>query len=1169
VTTLHKHFLPFVALMVLSSSCVWGQGVGQGTGIVDGHAYQLGDFDTIDAYSGHLSLHIPLASFDQKGDLSLHYSLRYSTGQYMVYYSDSCPGPIGRDTTPCQDEIVTNQWVLASPTNGEFGPWFSFDEDLYLDFLSYTAGYECDADGPPIYQSAVVPAIYTSDGGEHVMLHSEPGGPLSSGIWKSVDSTSYRSVLSSAYNPQYGAPPPPDTGGVIDSKGVTHFSHAPFDPESSVMMSDVYGNKMTITSNPVFDQDNLLEEEGVFTDSAGRSLPMYPTVISDSSLCTGPRPTTLVTRLALPGQGSTSRNYTFCYVDVPIQTNFQAMGGPAEIAPYPTAANPNVIITPKVRMLQSLVLPNGTAWSFEYDDRDPGDAPAINYGQLTRLTAPTGAVYTYTWQNTTARLPSTAPGAVTTKARVIKSRAINDLTTTRTWTYAFQPTITTITQPQETYERAPGKEVHYYNGPGGDQPAESSMQILDGDGNVLRETRTTAFQMAAAPGLGDFFGNVVLSDPTPLPLTQEEYVDGVLMASSTRPYLPGETLVQPGAGNCAGPQMAMRPTVIPELASDQEKDAIAGYQRNTTFQYAWQSSPSYASLNKLDLVTNENVVDEKGALISNTQNYFDVYNSQPCTTEGGVLGAHCASSRWITPAGDAVTTSAQYNASGEVAQSVDGNGNVKQTFYDATGVHPSQTTLGGINHWYQFDPATDWLISEEDGNATGPTDTQHMRSYAYDLLGRPTLVSYPDGGSESLCYTDQGGATCSKSAAPYSTHSVTAASPSPALVRDIFVDGMGRTTRTQTGSGSSVVAVDTQRDAHERVYCTSNLYTAPATGAVPGVCTEYDAADRPFLKTNQDGTTVTYTNAGPLVTTTDESGRRWGRTRNGFGDLTEVDELGTSAAPMKLTTTYSYNGQSKLIGVTQQGTTGDTPRLRTFGYDLLGRLTTSLNPESGSVCYGIWNSDGTCGGGYDGNGNLKIKTEARPGRVTTYSYDALNRLTAKTSTGAYSSSAGLTTCFVYDKNGASAPANAVGHLTAEWTQVGPCQMSGAAPVTGFLTQKLITAYDPMGRVLTEQTQTCTPTGCSAVHPQTYTYDLSAHLTSYTDGLGANTFTQTYDGTGRFISLKSSQMPTPLFNITAYSPLGWTAANAGTAATLSQTFDTRERISTHSVTAGVQ
>jgi RHS repeat-associated protein len=67
----------------------------------------------------------------------------------------------------------------------------------------------------------------------------------------------------------------------------------------------------------------------------------------------------------------------------------------------------------------------------------------------------------------------------------------------------------------------------------------------------------------------------------------------------------------------------------------------------------------------------------------------------------------------------------------------------------------------------------------------------------------------------------------------------------------------------------------------------------------------------------------------------------------------------------------------------QIGTTGTT-QTRTFVYDGMKRLTDATNPESGHVQYA-----------YDENSNLKTKLDARS-ITTTYSYDALNRVTGRT-----------------------------------------------------------------------------------------------------------------------------------------------------------------------------
>jgi YD repeat-containing protein len=89
-----------------------------------------------------------------------------------------------------------------------------------------------------------------------------------------------------------------------------------------------------------------------------------------------------------------------------------------------------------------------------------------------------------------------------------------------------------------------------------------------------------------------------------------------------------------------------------------------------------------------------------------------------------------------------------------------------------------------------------------------------------------------------------------------------------------------------------------------------------------------------------------------------------------------------------LETVYGYDALNNLVSVNQKGTSSETPRIRVFVYDSLSRLTSSTNPETGTIGYG-----------YGANGNMTSKTDAR-GVTTSYIYDSLNRLTSKRSAGA-------------------------------------------------------------------------------------------------------------------------------------------------------------------------
>lgn len=132
------------------------------------------------------------------------------------------------------------------------------------------------------------------------------------------------------------------------------------------------------------------------------------------------------------------------------------------------------------------------------------------------------------------------------------------------------------------------------------------------------------------------------------------------------------------------------------------------------------------------------------------------------------------------------------------------------------------------------------------------------------------------------------------------------------------------------------------------------------------------------------------------MTFTDEAGHSAVHTSDALGRLVSVLEPGPSGNP-SLPTTYSYDGFNNLIGVVQSGVSGETSRSRSFSYDGLSRLLTASNPESGTTCYGYGNgtTTGCAANGYDANGNLVAKTDAR-GIAQTFSYDSLNRPTSMT-----------------------------------------------------------------------------------------------------------------------------------------------------------------------------
>jgi YD repeat-containing protein len=134
------------------------------------------------------------------------------------------------------------------------------------------------------------------------------------------------------------------------------------------------------------------------------------------------------------------------------------------------------------------------------------------------------------------------------------------------------------------------------------------------------------------------------------------------------------------------------------------------------------------------------------------------------------------------------------------------------------------------------------------------------------------------------------------------------------------------------------------------------------------------------------------------VLITDEAGKWRRSTTDALGRSIEVDEPNSTSATVSdcpgqsdpiWVTTYAYDALDNLTSIIQGGS-----RNRSFTYNSLKQLLQSANPETGTICYGQEASGSCQNNGYDADGNLVYKTDAR-GVTISYSYDTVNRLTSK------------------------------------------------------------------------------------------------------------------------------------------------------------------------------
>jgi RHS repeat-associated protein len=444
-----------------------------------------------------------------------------------------------------------------------------------------------------------------------------------------------------------------------------------------------------------------------------------------------------------------------------------------------------------------------------------------------------------------------------------------------------------------------------------------------------------------------------------------------------------------------------------------------------------------------------------------------------------------------------------------------------------------------------YDPNRHRLLKEVDqnGDITEATD---------DALGRTTQVWTPD-------HTRTAFPTTPVTAYAY-TVSATAASSvkttqltagATQVVSYQLYDGLLRLRQTQTpAEGGGRDLSDTFYDAAGRVYDVNTDWydtAAPAgtifdaTTTVPSETkTSYDGAGRTSTVTSYgDGVQLwqtSYGYGGDHVDTTPPAGApastRYTDARGNLSRLLTYHASVTGGAYD--TTSYSYTPAGQLKSMTD--TAGNQ---WTWSYDVLGRLTTSHDPDKGDTS-----------NGYDPAGRLTSSTDAR-GITLDYSYDTLDRRTDEYRDPA--SAGNKLAHWDYDTatvTGAPAGTLAKGQVSDAIRYL--TGTSGPAFTTA------VTSYDQAGRPT--GTATTIPAGYGLLtgsYPTTMAYAVTGQLTSKTDppigGLSQETLTLGYDSLGNSGGL-DSDLASYLGTVT-YDHFGRlaTLGQSWSAATLTHTY----------------
>ena len=360
-----------------------------------------------------------------------------------------------------------------------------------------------------------------------------------------------------------------------------------------------------------------------------------------------------------------------------------------------------------------------------------------------------------------------------------------------------------------------------------------------------------------------------------------------------------------------------------------------------------------------------------------------------------------------------------------------------------------------------------------------------------------------------------------------------------------YMDGLNRTyvdQHYQSPGSSTLDSISYTYDSNGRPYSKSMPCSIGGAGtcSTPISTTQYDALNRVLLTTDGGGGTVSYSYTANDVLVTlgpvpaGENAKKRQFEYNGLGELISVCEVTSGYSPWTgvgcgqtviqtgYPTIYNYDPLGDLTSVSQTVQPSGTTQSRVYSYDWMGRLTSEMNPESGTTTY-VYDSDSTCG---TWNGDLVKRTD-NYNNVTCYSYDALHRVLSKSYPAGPYASVTPSKYFVYDSasvNG-TAMAAAKGRLAEAYTCSGSC--------TSKITDEFF-GYTPRGE-LTDFYQSTPNSGVYYHSNATYWANGALNQLNGFSGATANYVARwNVDGEGRAYSNYS----------TGGNPLSATTYNAG-------------------------
>jgi RHS repeat-associated protein len=881
---------------------------------------------------------------------------------------------------------------------------------------------------------------------------------------------------------------------VVDYQGsVTIYSRdgtvitPPYSSSGAGAKTDSNGNQISVNSNSQF-FDTLSSTTPVLTIT-GSGTPASP----------------FKYQYTAPSGGTAT--YTANYTQYTVKTNFRVTG----ISEYGPLSN---------ALVTSITLPDGTSYSFTYE-QTPGSCTPLSgtysghcvTGRLTSVTTPTGGTINYTYATTggTSNTGIFSDGSLAGLTRQLNPGGEWQYTRSQVSGTHWQ---TVITSPPDSANQGSASDVSIV-----DFQQDSNTSSYD-----FYETQRLAYQGASTllkTTINCYNGNGVASPSTCSTVT----VTSPITRKTTFQYLPdsngkqSETDVQYNSYGLI--------TAINEY--DYGNGAVGSLLRQTVTAYATLGNGI------VDRPSGETVLDGS----SNTESVISYsYDENPLQSTSGLPNhVSVTGSRGNLTSSYSNTGSTnlglhfQYYDTGAMYESQDVNGAWTTYVYGSNscnGAFPTQ-----VNAPLGLSSSTSW-------NCTGGVATSST-----DVNGKTSTVTYSDSYYwRPASTTDQAlNATNFSYASPTAVESYQKFNNNASITDQLTtLDGLGRIILSQQEQAPSSSTYDSSQityDTFGRLYQATMSYVGASGQAGPGGTpigntASYDALDR--VTQNKDGgggyITYGYTRNDVLLSLgpapVGENTKQRQLEYDAIGRLTSVCEItagtasfpgGTcnqSSAQTGYWTTYAYDTtRVNSIPYTRVKITGNAqgtqPQTRTYLFDLVGRLTSEINPENGTTTYTY---DSGTGCSTMCPGNLIQRTDNK-GNTTSYTYDALHRITSISYSGPDSGTT-PNKYFVYDAATVNniSMTNAVGRMAEAYTG----SANSKATDVGF-------SYSVRGELTDVYESTPNSHGYYHVGETFWPNGTLASLNSNVTGLPNQTYG--VDGKGRISSITAASGQNPV------------------------------------------